>query len=144
MYVYLQSLAYPSAHPKVSTLTNCISTCICTYNPWRTLQRTHKSPPAPTVSLHVSVLTILGVPFSAPTSLHPHQLYLYMYVYLQSLVYPSAHPQVSTLTNCISTCICTYNPWRTPRRTHKSPPAPTVSLWTLWLLHCFQPPTGIP
>ena len=44
----------------------------------------------------------LGVPLGTPTGLPPHQLYLYVSLYLRSLAYPSAHPQVSTLTNCIS------------------------------------------
>ena len=137
--LYLRSLAYPSAHPQVSTLTHCTSMYVCTYVPWHTPQHTHRSPPSPTVPLCMSVLTFpwctpqhthtsppsptlplcmsvltfLGVPLSTPTGLHPHPLYLYVYLYLRSLAYPSAHPHVSTLTHCTSMYVCTHVPWHT-------------------------------
>ena len=105
-------------------------------------------PPSPTVPLCMSVLTFLGVPLSTPTGLHPHPLYLYVYLYLRSLAYPSAHPQVSTLTHCTSMYVCTYIPWRTLRHTHRSAssPSPTVPLCISVLTFLGVPlgtPTGL-
>ena len=85
-------------------------------------------PPSPTVPLCMSVLTFLGIPLGTPRGLLPHSLYLYVCLYSRSLAYPSAHPQVSTLTNCTSMYICTYVLWHTPRHTHRSAPSPTVIL----------------
>ena len=128
VYLYSRSLAYPLAHPQVCTLTHSTSMYVSTYVPWHTPRHTHRFPPSPTVPRSMSVLTFLGIPLSTPTGFHLHPLYLYVYLYSRSLVYPSAHPHVSTLTHCTSMYICTYVPWHTPQHTHTSPPSPTVPL----------------
>ena len=145
-----KSITFPQLPPS-PTVPLCVSVLTFLGVPFCTPTGLHPHP----LYLYVSLYLIPWRTLSTPTHFHPHQLYLYVCLYLipwhtpqhtyrsppsptvplcmsvlNSLAYPSAHQQLSTLTNCTSMYLCTYVPWRTPRHTHTFPPSPTVSLST--------------